>query len=172
MKKSKKTQTEVITTVLLILISIAAVIIISTFVMNTVKNNLKNTDCFQTTGQIWINMIDDATYFDTSESNLSVSIARGVKEFNLSAINLVYGNSYSSQLLKLVGGSQNENISYYALDGTWHTENLKLPKEGESTAYKIQLPAGSSVTKISISAILTSGSACDLADEKTIKSFD
>jgi len=42
----KKAQAEVIVTILLILIGIAAVVIVGSFVMNLVRDNLSGTECF------------------------------------------------------------------------------------------------------------------------------
>ncbi len=47
--KSRRSQAELITTVLLILVSIAAVVLVSGFVINMVRDYLKPTDCFKTT---------------------------------------------------------------------------------------------------------------------------
>jgi flagellin-like protein len=165
-KYPKKSQSELITTVLLILISIAAVVLVSSYVMNIIKNNLKNTDCFQTTGQLEINM--DNTYYKTSDTNFYFSIERGTKEFNLSGIAVSYGNSYTTKTVKIIAGETSTEVYYYDNDGTWKNTLMKIPQAGEKRAYKIS--STSAVTKLSIAPIMIKGTTCDKTDEADVSS--
>ena len=89
--KCKRSQAQVITTVLLILISIAAIAIVSTVIINFVRNRLVFTECFDTLGQVSIDIDSGYTYYLPGEGNASsvvvLSIKRGPsKEFNLTGL--------------------------------------------------------------------------------------
>ena len=99
--KNKLTQSEVITTIILILVGIAAVVLISNFIIHFVKTNLKGTECLDTTGQIRINIENGHTFFNSSKNLLHVNIERTVSDFNLSGIYVIFGNEYSTKKVKI-----------------------------------------------------------------------
>ncbi len=92
--KSNRSQAEVIVTVLLILIAIAAIAIVATFVMKLVKDNLKGTDCFKTVGQFEITSGEDGIScycsLDTNKT-LFLTIKRGAEQFNMSGFSVQIG---------------------------------------------------------------------------------
>lgn len=164
---NKKAQSELITTVLLILIGIAAVALVSTFVIGLVRNNLKNTDCLETTGQLSINIADDFTFYSSSAKILNISIRRESKEFNLTGISLVYGTQYSTKKIKLEGTSVT-GVKYIQSDGVL-VDTLQFPEAGETKAYSLDLSSfGADVTKVEIYPIINGREECGKSDERTI----
>lgn len=164
--KAKRSQAELITTVLLILISIAAVVLVSNFVINMVRNYLKGTECFQTTGQLSINTDGESTYFSDSKDQLQISIERETKEFNLTGILVIYGTE-SSTVKKEIIGTNVTGVAMGLISGTLNS-TIVYPDRGEMKTYVINVPANSAVSKVSIAPIIGSGLACDKVDEKTI----
>lgn len=163
-KTSKKTQTEIITTVLLILIGIAAVALVSAFIINLVKNNLKGTECFDAAGQLTIKQ--DYSYFNTTSKILYLVVERGNKDFNLTGIAVVYGNEVESQKIALMSGKSDSkvlNSSFGKLD------SIKIPSPGESILFRINTSSSDWDTKIvSVSPLLLQSSGCEKSDEKQI----
>lgn len=168
---SKKSQAELITTVLIILISIAAVALLSAFILNFVRGSLKNTDCFQTTGQFSID--SDYSYFNSTSKFLYVSIKRADKPFNLSSLKIVFGNDKTSRAVTLTGGNSYPDVYNLKISGQLDMINrtIVIPEAGLSKAYAINGSSFySNITRVSIFPILIGNQNCDLADEETISS--
>ena len=168
--KSKRSQSELITTVLLILISITAVVIVSTFVINMVRTNLKGTECFQTTGQLSIDT--GYSYFNTQTGILTLRIARGEKDFNLTGINVVYGNEFGTTPLKIRSEKVNETTSilrYIQINGT-PTTNIAIPSSSETKVYTINTSGSgmTSVNTVALEAVVGKDTSCGKIDEQTI----
>lgn len=167
MFSQKKSQAELITTILLILISIAAVVLVSGFIINMVRSNLVNTDCFKTTGQLKINLEDGYTYYNTTSTSSKaayISISRGEADVNLTGllISIGDGQSSTSYTLKKISGSSKEITSW---DGNAPT----LPEKSETRTYRIN--STSAISKIKIVPIIYPEITCkEGADEQTIPS--
>ncbi len=169
LKNSKKGQSEIITTVLLILISIAAVVLVSSFILNMVRDNLKGTECFQTTGQLELKMEDGFTFFNNTDKLLYLSIGRGIKDFNLSGIIVVYSNDRNSENKKIKAGTIDGLIYYYNNVGLWDNSTaISVPGPGQMKAYKLNVSTIGLITKATIYPILQGGQECENGDEKTI----
>ena len=168
MATNKKSQSELITTVLLILISITAVVIVSSFVINMVRQNLKGTECFQTTGQLSIDT--SYSYFNDQTLVLHLMIERGEKDFNLTGINIVYGNEFGTKKLAMKPGTGNpSNIMYIQTNGT-PTNNIALPDSSETKVYTINVnnTGISSVSTAILEAVVGKDISCGKVDEQTI----
>lgn len=155
-KTSKKSQSELITTVLLILISIAAVVLVSSFVMNMVRDNLGSTDCFKTTGQININVEDGFTYWQATKNVTVINIERGAKDFNLTGFLVSLGNEQSSKTYTIKAGEINAQIKMYSSS----TANLTVPGVLGAETYNISTGADR-ITKIKVLPILAPDKRCD-----------
>lgn len=169
----KRSQSEVITTVLLILVSIIAVVLVSSFVINMVRNNLKGTDCMDTIGQININT--EQTYYELGKY-LFVSIERDSKKFELTGLVITYGNKYSTKNLELIAGTADADVYFWDKKAEWNNTAMLLPQSGEKISYRINLQAGSKYTdiagtdRVAITPILSDGQRCDRkVDEKEIE---
>ena len=171
--QDKKSQSEVITTVLLILIGIAAVVIVSGFVINLVRSNLKNTDCLDVISQIKINLEGDATYYDSAEKALHLSVERELMNFNLSGFLVTFGNEYSSKTIRVKPNSPDlESIQYVDFNGEkLNSSFLRYPDSGEIKSYIINATFYNmgSITKVAIAPIINKDQECNKADEQIIK---
>ncbi len=170
--KNKHSQAELITTVLIILISIAAIALIATFVFNLVKKNLSSTDCFQTAAQIEINT--DYSHFNSSSNMLYVSVKRADKDFNLTGLKITYGNEKSSKAVSLTGGSPLDKVYNLLINGSLDMANrsIVIPSVGVSKAYAIDTTGSglASINRVSIRPVLAGGKECDETDSETIAS--
>ncbi len=153
--KTKRSQAELITTVLLILIAIAAVVLISTFVINMVRQNLKGTECFDTTGQFTINL-EGYTYYNSSDNKTSISIERGEKEFNLTGISISLGTEASMKTFTIKPSGGSSEVSMY------NGGNIILPASSETVTYVINLTGTSikSVTRAKIAPVMLQNRIC------------
>lgn len=174
-KHKKKAQSEVIVSVLLILIGIAAVGFVGIFLTNMIRDNLKQTDCFKTTGQFNLNL--GYTFFNSSNNITYVSIARGSADFNLTGFIVTIGTSQNSKGVALKSGdsgSIGRLYGYAMLDNSGVINNtaiISVPQLSETISYAINA-SSFSVNRVSITPILKDGKVCEnKADEKEIKTF-
>ena len=165
--KNKHAQGEVITTVLLILISIAAVVIVSSFVLNMVRENLKGTECFSVQGQLTINLEGGITAFHSTSKQLIVAIERGTKDMNLTGMVIGYGDNYNFKTVEIKQDSSSSSVYYLDLTGEWSNSNIQIPGPGGLKTYNITVEM-TNVSKVSIIPILEKGGKCDVSDEKDI----
>jgi hypothetical protein len=122
MFKIKKSQTEVIVTVLLVLIGIIAVGLVSAWIVNMVKNNLQGTECFNTADQIKVDL-GDYTYFSDSQNVTYVSVSRGSNDFNLTGFIITVSGLGDSQSYTIKDGAAASTlIKMYSNEA-----NLKVP---------------------------------------------
>ena len=176
--KSKNSQSEVLTTMLLVMVGIIAVTIVSTFVINLVRNNLKGTDCLEAADQIKIN--SGVSFYNSTSKLLYLSIGRQTKSFVLTGIGVSYGDNSISKTLDIMNGSMDPNIGYKDITGLWifgsGTSNLKMPSPGETRIYAINLTSPSpyelsNIEKVGITPILEKVGKCDRqVDEEEILS--
>jgi len=163
--KNKSAQAELITTVLLILISIVAVVLVASFIINMVKQNLQSTDCFQTSTQLSINLDEKYTYYDAATSKVYVSIKRGEKDFNMTGISISVGTEANADpfIVKLSGGASEVTM----LDGG----NISLPGISGTRTYIIDVSDRSlgNVSKVKIAPMIASNKICqEGVDEQNI----
>jgi len=174
--RSKASQSEVITTVLLVLIGIVAVGLLSAFVIGFVRNNLKSSDCLGLQGEVTINTEEAVTFFNLTSNVSFVVIERSQKDFNLSGINVILENDKSSKMYKIrVGNGTNICEVTTSMNCTYGT-NINLPgTSNPKVTYMINSAPDfkiSSVKKISIVPVLKGEVACNEAmDEKQMPTY-
>lgn len=151
---SKKSQSEIIVTVLLIMVGLAAMIVLSGFVINLVKDKMKAGDCVKTLGGISIVNDDVSSYFDIVNKKVFVSIERGEASFDLEAIKISVGNENQSKVytVALTGSSPEVTMK--------DSSAIALPKQFEIYTYVIRDVAFSSVDRVKIVPVLPGNLAC------------
>ena len=167
----KKGQTEVIITVLLILIGIAAVGFVGVFLTSMVRDNLKQTDCFKTTGQISLNL--GYTFFNITNKTVFVSISRGSADFNLTGLIITFGTQQSSKGVTIRSGDKgNLTTGSAMLDNSGKVVDgiMVMPGLSETISYGINSSTYTVINIVSVTPILKDGKICEnTADEKEIK---
>jgi len=160
-KDSRGGQAQIIVTVLLILIVIAAVALVGNFVFKLIKENLQGTDCIKTTGQVLIN--NDFT--DFSEGILNLSITRGSEEFNLTGISVTIGSGATSTPYTITPGvAIADEIAMYGDDLSSPGEAITLPKAQETLTYQIKIAGITEVKTLDIVPILVNDKKCGVSD--------
>lgn len=164
----RKAQAEVITTVLMILIGIVAVGILSAFIINMVRTNLKGTECFESMGQLEVNLENGWSYFviQGGVGVVYVNIERGSKDFNLTGINIVYGNGVETKKVLLENGKVTAGVQYVTGINSAQ-DTIVLPQPGESKTYNITSALSGDITKVGV-APTVNYVECSVADEKEI----
>jgi len=176
MIRKKKAQSEVITTVLLVLIGIVAVGLLSAFVINFVRNNLKSSDCLGLQGEVTINTDEAVTFFNLTSNVSYVVIERSQKDFNLSGVNVILENDKSSKSYKIREGN-NTNICEMITNANCVFGNsVSLPgTSNPKVTYMINSANDfktNPVKKVSIVPVLKGEVACNEAmDEKTMPTY-
>jgi len=158
MKIGKKGISNVIATVLMLLLTIVAVVIISTFVIPLVKENLtQSTECLNYRGYFIFNEDFDFNCWDGENYNFTVetksvevNVGAGVSGFNL-----VLSGGGSSDVIEIEEGSIINGLSM--LNGS---SIIEIPAPGEMRTYGYN-PAGKVYEKMSLNVRLKSGRVCE-----------
>lgn len=163
----KKSQAQIIVVVLLILLSIAGVGIISTFVFNLVKEGLEGTECFKTTGQLEIKISDGLTSYNPATGVVLVTLQRGAEDFNMTGILITVSNEQSSKSYKILHDGTSEPLGGITM--YLGTAVLQLPGAGEKRTYSIAGSGIVGVNKISAAPMIGKNEICsEGVDEKAI----
>jgi flagellin-like protein len=167
----KRAQSEVITTVLLILIGIAAVAILSVFILNMVRTNLKGTECFEAMGQVQINLDSGWTFYivDGSMKYVYVNVERETKDFELTGFNIAYGDDVETTKVTLKNGETTSKVEYvteFSGGVVRAQEGIVIPAPGESKTYRISVDKV--VTRVAIAPIIKETIECEKAEEREI----
>ncbi|MFH1358608.1 MAG: hypothetical protein ABIH37_01845 [archaeon] len=148
--KNKKSQSQIISTVLLILIVIGAVAIIIAFVIPFVKKNTPETSCLDVAGKINIENRPKYTCVGSGLVNVQVS-NKGASEF-ISGIQIEISGGGSSSSYKIEDGKETADVNMYKVGGGGST-TLELPGDLSSVTYEIT--TGGSVDYIAVYPILS-----------------
>lgn len=153
MIKTKKSQSEVISAVLMILLVIVAIGIIVAFVVPFVRNQLNGTGCFDVMDKIEITTNPQYSCYNTSASNMSVQVHVGDIRDKIKGFTIVLGGA-SSKSYSVVNGQTSPNVFLY--NGS---NLLKIPDANTEETYTISgVPKPDSVQ---IHAILIDGKNCE-----------
>ena len=165
--KKTKSQAQVITTVLLILLAIAGEVIISGVIHRMVRENLAGTECFKALGKISIAK-DDLTYFNKTSGMVYVGIERSEgEEFNLTGLIISVGSKARSKAFKLKDGETVSRIKMY--DGS---TTIKIPGPIERETYVINVTGQLDEVQYVVVAPVINQKSCKEADKRDILSLD
>ena len=153
----KRGQSQVISTVLLILLAIVAIGLVMGFVIPFIKDKISSGDCLDVAGKIELVNNPDYTCYDLTKSSLRVQI------HILDISDLIRGFSIesggaSSKSVKIVNGTNHPDVSMY--DGG--SANETIPGDNEARTYVInntQQP-----NSIEVYPILKTGKICGSSD--------
>ena len=161
---TKSSQADVIVTILLILVSIVAVAIVASFVINLVQNNLKSTDCFKTACQFNINLENEYSYFNATSQYAFVSISRGTEEFNLTGLVISLGTRQTSKAYTIKASDVGSEVRMF--DGS---STIILPEPSETRTYRIGPFTDLNATNVKITPIFFPDKKCsEGSDEQTL----
>lgn len=156
----------VVTTVLLIVISVTAVLIVAGLIIPFVRNTLgESKECFEVIDQLTINTESGYTcyYNDSSTSKMIVNltIKRGTKELDMEGFMIAVSGEGTSKTFEIKAG-QVENVKMIDGDTT-----IKIPGKGEEMTYSINTSMAA-VKYAEIVPIMNGGRLCKITDQAEI----
>ena len=159
--KSKRAQSEIMGTVILILIVVSVSIILFTFAIPFVKEKLASTDCFDVINQVSITdgkytCFDDKNTADDTDDEVNVQVHFGELNDSLSGFFIELGGATSKTIE--IKAENVDNVRMYDAD---YTQELELPGKNEERTYVI---LNEEPEYLRIYARLTTGKICDVSD--------
>jgi flagellin-like protein len=160
MKKihSNRSQSEVITSVLLILVVITSIVIVTNFVVPFVKKQLSGSDCFDVADKIEVTSSDRYTCYNENTGTVSVQIHLGDISDKISGFSIVLGGA-STKNYKISNGTATSGVVMYRGGAGL---NLEVPGKNEERTYNFT-GITSKPDKINVYPILKDGRICDSA---------
>lgn len=142
---NQKAISTIIATVLLIMMTMVAAVIIGVFVIPMVRENLSKGDCFKTVGKIVV--LEDSLYSCYNASGTNVMIEVGfLEDVNITGVAVSLVGEGKSQSYKIKEGFSDPSVSM--LGGG----SVEAPNPGEAQTYVFDL--GFNATLAEVSAIL------------------
>jgi flagellin-like protein len=155
---NKKGISAIVATVLIILITVAAVTIIWAAIVPMINNQLdRGLVCLDAVSQV---QLEDEGYTcieDDAAGNISLQVSRGSKDFNLVDIQVLLSVGGSTESLNLVG------------DGLYAIADL--PGANGARVFSLENVAYSGVTEVEIAPVISMGNTeevCEISSKKTI----
>lgn len=152
----KRSQSQIIATILLILLAISAAAIIGAFATNFVKDQLKETDCFDVVDKLEISNHPQYTCYDKLNNNMLVQVHLLDAEIE-GFILEIGGDSTTAYTIKDKAIIPQIGM-YRQAKGT----ALQLPGKNEERTYNITSPTKPNIT--AIYPIIKGGKTCDESD--------
>ncbi len=177
-KINKKAISPVITTILLILISIAAVAFVYSIVIPFIKDQLrKGGDCFKAQDQIFIDTASKYTCWTTDDDGtgdilVSINVKRNSEPLGITQFVATVSGEGKSERFDIIDGF-GEDVRIFMYDGhksgtTDITDELiAVPMLGEKKTYILKTTM-KEVTSVNLAPIM-GGTTCDAMDEKYLE---
>jgi FlaG/FlaF family flagellin (archaellin) len=166
-KKRKKAVSPVIATILLVLLSITAVSIIASFVLDFINDSLEGADCFKLQGNL---EIDNAkgyhchyTDSETNKEKINITIKRILESEEIGGMIITINGDSSSESFEIKQGSADNGVSMYG------GGDIELPDKGERRTYEITTNFGSDESLSAIVApIATNKERCNPVENSDV----
>ena len=157
--KSKKSQSQVVTAVLLILIVIILAFIVMNFVVPFVKNSLSGSDCFSVAGSVDITNNVKYTCFNESLGPDFTLIQIHIDDINASieGFKIELGGASSKTYTIKQGDPVNTEVTMYTYSTT-----IEIPGNNEERTYNITREGMPDYIKVY--PILAGGKTCESSD--------
>ena len=159
----RKAQSQIISTVILILIVISLAVIILNFTVPFVKDRLAGTRCLDVVGQVTFSNSPTYTCFDnkgdTSIINDEIRLQVHIGDIDdiLKGFLIELGGA-STRSIQIINGSIVNNVKMFGLS---YTDPLELPGRNEERTYVIK---GEFPETINIYPLLKDGNVCGVSD--------
>jgi hypothetical protein len=153
---NKHAQSEVVSTVLLILLAIIAITIITAFAVPFVKDQLSKSDCLKVTGKIEIKNNPQYTCYNSSKNQMLVQVHIGDVADKIEGFSVEVGGS-TTKSYYITNDFHDADVSMFGSAG------VEIPGENQERTYIIaniqELPK-----IINIYPALKNGKTCDSSD--------
>lgn len=150
---SKRSQSEVIGTVLLILVVIVAVVVLIGFIMPFVKNQFSGAECFEVTDKVSIRDKPEYTCYDTDIKRVFVQVHVGDTQDKINGFAIELGGA-ASKTYEITNKDSIADVVMY--NGS---VVIRIPGRNEDRTYNISI--SSRPDSINLYPILKSGKTCD-----------
>jgi len=161
LEKSKSAQSQIVASVLLILIAIATVVIIMNFVIPFVRNQLSGADCLDVTGKVSIQNNPKYTCI-TIDNRVSVQVHVGDVDESISGFMIELGGA-SSKSFEIRAEEMGAIDGIFMYPGEDDEEALELPGKNEERTYVIAHELGY-IDFVKVYPILLNDKTCDSSD--------
>jgi len=159
--KNKKALSTVVETVLLVLISVMAVVLVSAIIIPMIREKLDvKAECYKLIGDKQSISFSESSYtcYNVSTTYLYIKVNNG--DFELGGIRISVGNENEENAFDMINGTINNNINV-----SGRSDNLMiLPNNGGAKTYATK----GIFTRASISPMTKNGNICEIADEVKI----
>ena len=177
MRKEKKAISAIVATVLLILITVAAVGIIwgalVPWITNIMRQGQVNQECITATANLEIDTDAGLTYFineSATKNATRVTVKRGGEEFDAAGIKIVIFGDGTSKSFDIEAGKNSTKIRMYP-DGLYNG-NLSIPGVSEESTYVIDVTGMFTLpTEVSVAPIVkvdNINAPCPVSDTATL----
>ena len=161
--KNKKGISAIVATVLIILITVAAVTIIWAAIIPMISNQLESgTICLDAVSQVQLLDFGYTCWNDTADT-VSIQIKHGAKDFRLNDIQVLVSSEGITKSFSLVNDSTTITPEDMTAD--------KLPKANEEKVYVINTTGMDNIDKVQIAPVVAVGNTqetCDISATKTL----
>lgn len=154
---SKRAQSQVISTVLLILLVIASITIVMGLVIPFIKNQLSSTNCFDVINEVSIENNIQYTCYDVESKAMSIQVHIGDND-NLGGFAIELGGA-SSKSYEIRDKLVSEDIKMFKGN---YNESLELPGKNEERTYLVKV--SEKPDSVKIYPILEDDKICDSSD--------
>ena len=160
----KRAQSEIISTVLLITISIIAIVIITAFAIPFVQERLSGAKCIDLAGKVIIKNNPDYTCYNDTKKNLTVQVHFGdIEKEAIKGIQIIVNEAGSSSSFEIINGSVSGTNNVYMFSGS----DIELPGKNEERTY-ILININSRPEAISIYPFLENKKTCPDVSESLV----
>jgi flagellin-like protein len=159
---NRKAQSQIVGTVLLLLIVIAVGVILMTFVVPFVQERLEGTGCFDITGKVSIMNNPEYTCWNSSESEINLQVHFGDIDIEtIKGLMIVTGGADSTSY-KLIPGEGNSEVKNI---GKNYNTALEFPGKNTERTFIIKKSGSNEfLDNIKIHAILEGDKTCEQSD--------
>lgn len=158
-KSNKKSQSQIITAVLLILIVIGLAVIILNFSTNFVKDKLDSTGCFDVVDKV--NFVESNKYTCYRSGEMLLKVHLGDIDNSTTGFLIEIGGA-STTSIKITNGTTMSGVKMYSAEGTNKPEVLVLPKKNEDRTYIISV--SNTPESVKIYPIINDEQVCEASD--------
>ena len=150
----KKSVSAVIATILLILISVTSVVLIYSFIIPMIRENLtEGEQCFKARDHL---RIVDSDFTCSTSTYTTIMVKRGLEDVEISGFVLSLLSGASSTSYEIKPGTLN-GVQMYNETNNILGQNLGMPDAGEARTYYFQQ---ADVTNADIGVLLENGKIC------------
>ncbi len=163
----KKAISPVISTILLIMLSIAVVIIVAGVLIPFVRESLaESKECFEISDQLSIEYEYTCHYNISNIEMINISVKRGMKEIEVEGVLISVSGMGSSETFEIKNGTI--ELGMRMIDGS---PILIIPGRGETRTFSLNTSLDA-IESAEVAPILQGGRICDSTDRTDIESCE